>query len=104
MIRKFFTTALLGTALMTVAVGGALAQDNVVWWDFLGGGDGVRMKKLIEDFNTEHKGKIEIQATHPRLGNAVLHQGADLGRRRRRSRHHDLSRLAHSAGGRARAR
>ncbi len=42
---------------------GAQAKETVVWWDFLGGGDGVRMKKLLEDFNTEHKDKIEIQAT-----------------------------------------
>jgi multiple sugar transport system substrate-binding protein len=42
---------------------GAQAMETVVWWDFLGGGDGVRMKKLIEDFNTEHKDAIEIQAT-----------------------------------------
>ncbi len=41
----------------------AQAQETVVWWDFLGGGDGVRMKKLIEDFNTEHAGKIKIDAT-----------------------------------------
>jgi multiple sugar transport system substrate-binding protein len=54
---------LLTSALVTVAVGGALAKDTVVWWDFLGGGDGVRMKKLIEDFNAEHKDTIEIQAT-----------------------------------------
>ena len=42
---------------------GAQAKETVVWWDFLGGGDGVRMKKLIADFNTEHKDTIEIQAT-----------------------------------------
>jgi multiple sugar transport system substrate-binding protein len=42
---------------------GAQAMETVVWWDFLGGGDGVRMKKLIEDFNTEHKDAIEMQAT-----------------------------------------
>ncbi len=42
---------------------GAQAMETVVWWDFLGGGDGVRMKKLIEDFNAEHKDGIEIQAT-----------------------------------------
>jgi multiple sugar transport system substrate-binding protein len=41
----------------------AAAQETVVWWDFLGGGDGVRMKKLIEDFNAEHAGKIKIDAT-----------------------------------------
>ncbi len=42
---------------------GAQAMETVVWWDFLGGGDGVRMKKLIEDFNADHKDAIEIQAT-----------------------------------------
>jgi multiple sugar transport system substrate-binding protein len=35
----------------------------VIWWDFLGGGDGIRMKKLLEEFNAEHKDTIEIQAT-----------------------------------------
>ena len=33
--------------------GVARAEETVVWWDFLGGGDGARMKKLIEDFNTD---------------------------------------------------
>ncbi|MEO8530450.1 MAG: extracellular solute-binding protein [Deltaproteobacteria bacterium] len=41
----------------------AQAEETVVWWDFLGGGDGVRMKKLIEDFNAEHAGAIKIDAT-----------------------------------------
>lgn len=63
MIRNIVRAALLSTALLGTAVGGALAQENVIWWDFLGGGDGVRMKKLIEDFNTEHAGKIQIEAT-----------------------------------------
>jgi multiple sugar transport system substrate-binding protein len=54
--------ALVSTALMSFATI-ATAAETVVWWDFLGGGDGVRMKKLIEDFNTEHSGKIEIQGT-----------------------------------------
>jgi multiple sugar transport system substrate-binding protein len=43
--------------------GVAQAEQTVVWWDFLGGGDGVRMKKLIEDFNTAHSGEIKIDAT-----------------------------------------
>jgi ABC-type glycerol-3-phosphate transport system substrate-binding protein len=38
--------------------GVAKAEETVVWWDFLGGGDGVRMKKLIEDFNAAHAGQI----------------------------------------------
>ena len=57
---KQLTAALLGTAL---SLGAAQAQETVVWWDFLGGGDGVRMKTLIDGFNAEHQGKIEIQAS-----------------------------------------
>ena len=34
---------------------------------------------------------------HPRMGRAVLHQGADLGRDRPGPRRHDLSRIAHAA-------
>jgi len=60
-IGRLLRTALLGTALL--GVGAAHAAETVVWWDFLGGGDGVRMKKLISDFNTEHQGQIEIQGT-----------------------------------------
>ena len=60
MIRRILYAALAITALMA---GAARAEETVVWWDFLGGGDGVRMKKLIEDFNTEHAGKIKIQGT-----------------------------------------
>jgi multiple sugar transport system substrate-binding protein len=52
--------ALAAAGLFAVA---AQAEETVVWWDFLGGGDGVRMKKLIEDFNTEHAGAIKIDAT-----------------------------------------
>ncbi|HZP20771.1 MAG TPA: extracellular solute-binding protein [Bauldia sp.] len=54
---------LLSAALVVATAAGASAKETVVWWDFLGGGDGVRMKKLIEDFNAEHKDSIEIQAT-----------------------------------------
>lgn len=43
--------------------GVAKAEETVVWWDFLGGGDGVRMKKMIEDFNAAHAGAIKIDAT-----------------------------------------
>ncbi len=51
---------IVATALMAPV---AHAEETVVWWDFLGGGDGVRMKKLIADFNAEHAGKIKIDAT-----------------------------------------
>jgi multiple sugar transport system substrate-binding protein len=54
---------LLSAALVVATAATASAKETVVWWDFLGGGDGVRMKKLISDFNAEHKDTIEIQAT-----------------------------------------
>jgi multiple sugar transport system substrate-binding protein len=60
MFGKLLGTALLSTALFA---GAAQAKETVVWWDFLGGGDGVRMKQLIGDFNKEMDGKIEIQAS-----------------------------------------
>ncbi|UUP18713.1 extracellular solute-binding protein [Nitratireductor thuwali] len=40
----------------------AFAQQQVTWWDFLAGGDGVRMKALIERFNEEHP-DIQISGT-----------------------------------------
>jgi multiple sugar transport system substrate-binding protein len=61
-IRNIVRAALLSTALLGTAVGGALAQDTVVWWDFLGGGDGVRMKTLLEKFAQENP-DIKIEAT-----------------------------------------
>ena len=61
MIRNLMKAALLSTALLTAA-GSAMAADNIVWWDFLGGGDGVRMKALIDQFNKENT-DLQIQAT-----------------------------------------
>jgi multiple sugar transport system substrate-binding protein len=60
-LRRIAATAL-------VAAGGLLAnaayaEETVVWWDFLGGGDGVRMKQMISDFNAAHAGKVKIDAT-----------------------------------------
>jgi multiple sugar transport system substrate-binding protein len=60
MITKSLKAALLASVLFATA---AQAKETVVWWDFLGGGDGVRMKQLIEEFNAEHADTIEIQAT-----------------------------------------
>ena len=50
-------------ALAGITASSAAAQETVVWWDFLGGGDGVRMKQMISDFNAAHEGKITIDAT-----------------------------------------
>jgi multiple sugar transport system substrate-binding protein len=55
---------LKAAVIATIGFAGvAQAEETVVWWDFLGGGDGVRMKKLIEDFNAAHAGQIKIDAT-----------------------------------------
>ena len=35
---------------------------EVVWWDFLGGGDGIRMKAMIAEFNAEHP-NINVTST-----------------------------------------
>lgn len=77
--------------MMTTAVAlmGALpvaAQETVVWWDFLSGGDGVRMKALIERFNSEHP-DIQIDGTTLEWGvpfytkvrtSAAVGQGPDV--------------------------
>lgn len=60
MFRMTLKAALISTAMLGTAV---QAQETVEWWDFLGGGDGVRMKQLIEEFNAEHAGSIAINAT-----------------------------------------
>ncbi len=40
----------------------AFAQTEVVWWDFLSGGDGVRMKAMIDSFN-QSRPDIKITPT-----------------------------------------
>ena len=62
MHKIFRRLALTSTALLSLTVG-AIAQETVVWWDFLAGGDGVRMKALIDAFNQEHQGQIQIEGT-----------------------------------------
>lgn len=54
--------ALMSAAVLTLT-SAVQAQQKVVWWDFLAGGDGVRMKALIDAFNAEHQGEIEIEGT-----------------------------------------
>ena len=60
MIRKvlFATLASLGAYASA-----ARAEETIVWWDFLSGGDGVRMKAMLDEFNKEHAGKVKIDAT-----------------------------------------
>jgi multiple sugar transport system substrate-binding protein len=83
-IRKILGAALMTTALMT---GVAQAKDTIVWWDFLSGGDGVRMKAMLDEFNKEHANTVEIQATTLEWGvpfytkvqtSAAVGQGPDV--------------------------
>src|SRR6202034_1955411 len=64
-IRKIISVCVMTTALMT---GVAPAKDPIVWWDFLSGGDGVRMKAMLDEFNKEHAGKVQIDATTSEWG------------------------------------
>ena len=84
MIRKVLYATL---ATMALTVGAARAEDTIVWWDFLSGGDGVRMKAMLEEFNKEHAGKVKIDATTLEWGvpfytkvqtSAAVGQGPDV--------------------------
>ncbi len=44
------------------AFGSCPCTADITWWDFLSGGDGVRMKALIKEFNDTHP-DIRINAT-----------------------------------------
>lgn len=84
-MRGLMTKALATAALLALTVG-AQAKETVVWWDFLSGGDGVRMKSLLDQFNKENP-DIEIQATTLEWGvpfytkvqtSAAIGQGPDV--------------------------
>ena len=51
-MNRLFSAAILAAVF---AAPMAMAKETVVWWDFLGGGDGVRMKQMIADFNAALK-------------------------------------------------
>lgn len=88
MIRKLLRKSLVSAALGVVLLGGAArAEETIVWWDFLSGGDGVRMKSMIDEFNKEHAGKVKIDATTLEWGvpfyskvqtSAAVGQGPDV--------------------------
>jgi multiple sugar transport system substrate-binding protein len=60
MIRKILYATL---AMAALTAGAARAEETIVWWDFLSGGDGIRMKAMLDEFNKEHAGKVKIDAT-----------------------------------------
>ena len=58
-----WTRLAAASAVALTALGvGAQAKTQVTWWDFLSGGDGIRMKALIQAFQKDNP-DIEINAT-----------------------------------------
>ncbi|MDX2004765.1 MAG: extracellular solute-binding protein [Meiothermus sp.] len=51
----------LGMALSSVG----LAQTKVVFWDFFGGGDGIRMKQIVDEFNKSQSDIMVERTTQP---------------------------------------
>jgi multiple sugar transport system substrate-binding protein len=81
LIKRLVLT--IGLCVLSAA---AQAKTQIVWWDFLSGGDGVRMKAMIEKFNAENP-DIEIQPTTLEWGvpfytkvqtSAAVGQGPDV--------------------------
>ena len=58
---KIAISCLAACFLSTVA---PAAPTEITYWDFLGGGDGVRMKQIVEEFN---KGQSEIHINESTL-------------------------------------
>ena len=88
-MKAMMRALLAAAALLTVAgawAGAAQAKTKLVWWDFLSGGDGVRMRAMIQKFNTENP-DIEIDPTTLTWGtpfytkvqtSAAIGQGPDM--------------------------
>lgn len=61
-MKKSLGKLAMTTALVMGLGSPAWADVEIEWWDFLAGGDGVRMKALIDQFNEEHP-DITIEGT-----------------------------------------
>ncbi|MEF2277397.1 ABC transporter substrate-binding protein [Deinococcus sp. YIM 134068] len=62
---KLFVLGLSVSAALSVS---AQAQTRIVFWDFFGGGDGIRMKQIVDEFNASQK-DIVVQRTTQTWGN-----------------------------------
>ncbi len=58
----------LGLSMTAALSAAAHAQTTVVFWDFFGGGDGIRMKQIVDDFNKSQK-DIVVNRTTQTWGN-----------------------------------
>ena len=64
-------TPVLTTKALTLALAlsaSAQAATTIVFWDFFGGGDGIRMKQIVDDFNKSQK-DIVVNRTTQTWGN-----------------------------------
>ncbi|GAA4010785.1 ABC transporter substrate-binding protein [Deinococcus rubellus] len=58
----------LGFSLTLALSAAAQAQTTLTFWDFFGGGDGIRMKQIVDDFNKSQK-DIVVNRTTQTWGN-----------------------------------
>lgn len=58
----------LGLTVSAALSASAHAQTTIVFWDFFGGGDGIRMKQIVDTFNKSQK-DIVVQRTTQTWGN-----------------------------------
>ncbi|MBD9527781.1 extracellular solute-binding protein [Paracoccus sp. PAR01] len=82
---KLFTSLAMA-ALLSGAMPVMAQQQTITWWDFFAGGDGARMKALIQQFNDENP-DIKVNATTLEWGtpfytkvrtSAAVGQGPDV--------------------------
>ncbi|MHB0777257.1 extracellular solute-binding protein [Halomonas sp. WWR20] len=67
-MHKMLKILAVSTALLSWAMQAEAQTQQIEWWDFFTGGDGVRMKSLIKEFNEAHP-NIQINATSLEWGN-----------------------------------
>ncbi|MCL6525326.1 MAG: extracellular solute-binding protein [Thermaceae bacterium] len=54
---------LVAILALGMSLGGmAFAQTKIVFWDFFGGGDGIRMKQIVDEFN-KSQNEIQVERT-----------------------------------------
>ena len=62
MIGSLLAAAGIATLISTVLVASAQTATKVVFWDFFGGGDGIRMKQIVDEYNASQT-EIQVERT-----------------------------------------
>ena len=52
---KKIILSIFASIILSVTSFSAFAKTEVIWWDLLGGGDGVRMSQMIDAFDRLYK-------------------------------------------------